>query len=164
MGARVDSLVLRERDLSSEEYIHLAKEIRDVCEAYGVDFYVHRRPAVCPLISCPNLHLSFQDFEDLSKEELNVEKVCVSIHSLAEAAAVRDRTEGKAEGWSLMFGNVFETSCKPGLLGKGIEIVRELLLEVRLPLYLIGGISWERISELQGLGVYGFAMRSECMK
>ncbi len=164
MDARADSLVLREADLSEEEYTGLAESVRQVCTEYGVDFYVHRHWNVCRNLSYSRIHLSFDGFQKMEEFHFRPEYCCVSVHSVSEAKFVNDWAEHRNGKYSVMFGNVFETSCKPGVPARGTEIVSQILREIRIPLYVIGGISWERIPELKTLGVYGFAMRSQWLK
>lgn len=164
MGARVDSLVLRETDLSIEEYMRLARDVQQVCTDHGVNFYVHRHLSMCQSLPCSRIHLSFEGFQQMVKGSFYPEDCCVSVHTIAEAKYISDWAERRSGKYSVMFGNLFETSCKPGVPARGTDIVSEILREIRIPLYVIGGISWERLPELKKLGVYGFAMRSQCMK
>ena len=46
----------------------------------------------------------------------------------------------------IILGTIFETDCKKGLQGKGVEFVRQICARCPVPVYAIGGMNLERIS------------------
>ena len=45
----------------------------------------------------------------------------------------------------IILGTIFETECKKGVLGKGVEFVREICQKCPLPVYAIGGMNLQRL-------------------
>nr|WP_239584510.1 thiamine phosphate synthase [Aquibacillus albus] len=90
-----------------------------------------------------------------TKEKYPSLRVGVSIHHLSE---VEDYQENGAD--YLLFGNVFETTCKPGLPGKGTNLLEEIIEHASIPVIGIGGIKPSQIPELLHLGLKGIAVMS----
>ena len=79
--------------------------------------------------------------------------------------SIEDAKEAERLGADYVFaGNIFETDCKKGLQGKGVEFVRQLCARCPVPVYAIGGMNLERISLVRQAGAAGGCMMSGFMK
>jgi thiazole tautomerase (transcriptional regulator TenI) len=85
--------------------------------------------------------------------------VGASVHSLS-AAAQRARQGADY----VMFGNVYETSCKPGCPGRGIDALETIALHIDCPVIAVGGVTAQRVPELIRAGAAGVAVRSGIMQ
>ncbi len=82
------------------------------------------------------LQLPFDQFKAQRKSEfLRGFKVGVSIHNLSEAEIAAE----SGVDW-LLAGHIFDTGCKAGLPGRGLDFLR-LLRQVKVPLWAIGGLT-----------------------
>ncbi|MBM7645088.1 thiazole tautomerase (transcriptional regulator TenI) [Scopulibacillus daqui] len=63
----------------------------------------------------------------------------------------------------LFYGNVFSTSCKPGLEGKGLEQLSHVVQSVSIPVIAIGGIHPESVYGVRQTGALGVAVMSGIM-
>ncbi len=82
-----------------------------------------------------------------------------SIHS------VEDAKEAERLGADYIFaGNIFETDCKKGLPGRGLEFLENVCKAVNIPVYAIGGISEEKMPQILGTGAAGGCMMSGFMQ
>ena len=63
----------------------------------------------------------------------------------------------------LVAGHIFSTACKPGLPPRGIGFLRAVCQSVSIPVFAIGGMSAERVSEVMGAGAAGICVMSELM-
>ena len=61
-------------------------------------------------------------------------------------------------------GNIFETDCKKGLPGRGLEFLENVCEAVNIPVYAIGGISEEKMPQILGTGAAGGCMMSGFMQ
>ena len=59
---------------------------------------------------------------------------------------------------------IFETECKKGVLGKGVEFVREICQKCPLPVYAIGGMNLQRLHLVIDAGAAGCCMMSGFMQ
>ena len=100
----IDRVILREKDLTEEEYEVLA---RQVVEAGGEAVVLHHFPGVCTRLGVPRLHLSLGELEACPQLRDQVELLGVSVHAPAEA--VRAQALGADYATA---GHVFDTDCK----------------------------------------------------
>ncbi|MBO4763613.1 MAG: thiamine phosphate synthase, partial [Candidatus Methanomethylophilaceae archaeon] len=64
----------------------------------------------------------------------------------------------------LVYGNVYETACKPGKPAKGLSEMRRLIERVDVPVYAIGGIGPGNIAEVRNAGASGACLMSGLMR
>ncbi|MBM6829286.1 thiamine phosphate synthase [Anaerotignum lactatifermentans] len=155
---RPKAVVLREKDLSLEEYIRLAEQVRKVCEEEKVPLYLHGFEQAAKALGIRRLHLPLESLRML-KNPAEWEILGTSCHS------VEQMEEAVALGATYLFlGNIFETDCKPGLPGKGLELLKEVCEKCPVPVYAIGGVTMERMEEILKAGAAGGCMMSGFMK
>ncbi|MGM7685143.1 thiazole tautomerase TenI [Cytobacillus sp. Hm23] len=78
-----------------------------------------------------------------------------SVHSLEEAV------EAELQGADyVMYGHIYPTSSKKGVIAKGVDSVKEFKKQLSIPLIAIGGIKPFHIPELIDRGVDGVAVLS----
>lgn len=157
-----DAVILREKDLAAAEYNQLAQEAAKICAAYHVQLILHSFWKTAMELDCKNIHLplavlqtnEFKHYRD------KFQIIGASIHSMEEAQ------QAAALGVNyLTAGNIYVTSCKVGLPGRGLVWLSEICKEIKLPVYAIGGIylSGEQFNDLQKNGAAGACIMSEFM-
>lgn len=57
------AIVMREKDMDDVNFERIAERCFDECRLNDVDFFISHNIAIAQKIKCPNLHLSFADFE-----------------------------------------------------------------------------------------------------
>ena len=82
-----------------------------------------------------------------------------SIHSVEE---VKEAIELGAD--YLFAGNIYETDCKKGLPGRGLEFLRQVCNESTVPVYAIGGVNENRLPQILETGAAGGCMMSGFMR
>ena len=86
-------------------------------------------------------------------------RIGVSVHSLSEALFYQ-----KNGADFLLFGNVYETMCKPGLKGKGISQLEDIVQAISIPVMALGGVQPEHVPELNKVKASGIAVMSGVME
>ncbi len=149
-------IILREKDLSAQEYEKLAKSALEICAKHNVRCILHGFAEIARRLEAPALHVPLPLLRGLSeKERRGFLTLGASCHSLEEAL------EAERLGCTYVTaGHIFETECKKGLPGRGIEFLREICGEVSLPVYAIGGIGAENIGEVKKSGAKGACVMS----
>jgi len=157
--ATPQKIILREKDLSEGEYEFIAGRCFDICRKYNVCFAVNKFINAARNLNIKNIHLSLDDFLE-NKKELNFfDGVGVSVHSAEEAA------EAERNGADyIVAGHIFHTDCKKGLPPRGIGFLEEVLRNVSVPVYAIGGITDKNVSEVKKTYVSGVCLMSSLMK
>jgi len=153
-----DMIILREKDLSEPEYRHLAVECARICGYHNVDFCVNTFIKTAQHINNGRIQISFGSLTANAKMLKEFDEVWVSVHSLEEAV------EAKRIGAThLIFGNVFETSCKPGAEGKGLKELADVCRAVDIPVFAVGGIDIVNSPMVMETGCAGICIRSLLM-
>ncbi|MBS4538597.1 thiamine phosphate synthase [Clostridium sp. D2Q-11] len=154
--ASIDGLILREKDLSTDELLEMAKRVKVITNKYHIPLIINGNIEVAKKINSYGCHLSYKDIpNNYHKEGL---KLGASIHSVEEAI------ESERLGVDyIIAGNIFETDCKPGLIGKGIEFLEEIKSRVSIPIIAIGGIDIDNAKKVINAGVNGVAIMSSAM-
>lgn len=154
-----DILILREKELSEREYEMLAKQVLSVCKEENIECIFHTYIDVAKKLQVKKIHLPLPVMRERMEELKYFEIIGVSIHSKEEAL------EAVSMGASYVIaGNIFETDCKKGLAGKGLEFLSEICESVSVPVYGIGGINDENTRMVQEAGAAGECRMSYYMK
>lgn len=157
-----DAIILREKDLAAAEYNQLAQEAAKICAAYHVQLILHSFWKTAMELDRKNIHLPLAVLQtnEFQRYRNKFQLIGASIHSMEEAqqAAVLGADY-------LTAGNIYVTSCKVGLPGRGLVWLSEICKEINLPVYAIGGISLsgEQFDDLQKSGAAGACIMSEFM-
>ena len=158
------AVILREKDLSDEEYEVLAEKLLSLCKEEKVDCFLHSRISVACRLGCKRIHLSIPSLEAMDEEKYSqlkkeFQEISVSCHSMedVEMAVKNGATQ-------IILGTIFETECKKGLKGKGLDFVREICKACPVPVYAIGGINMERLQMVMEAGAAGGCMMSGFMR
>ena len=152
-------IILREKDMKPEAYRELAAAIMGICEQFGVTCILHSFSAVGICLHADAIHLPLHLLKELSQEQKTHFRVLgASCHSVEEAL------EAQALGCTyITAGHVFETDCKKGLPGRGLEFLRNVCAAVEIPVYGIGGINADNIALVRDTGANGACLMSSLM-
>ncbi len=151
----VDMLVLREKDLAAEEYSRLASEAKGICGKHGVELCVN---TFADVASDLGVGTAWVPFAAIERGRPGVGRLGVSVHSRAEA-----RRADELGADFVVYGNVFETACKPGAPARGFGELRMICIESDIPVYAIGGICPANMQAVHDCGVDGICMMSAYM-
>ena len=118
--------------------------------------------------------LTEEKYEELAKVVIKLcekAETTLILHRFPEVVhhlgydSVEDAKEAGRLGADYVFaGNIFETDCKKGLPGRGLEFLENVCKEVDIPVYAIGGITAEKMPQILGTGAAGGCMMSGFMQ
>ncbi len=161
-ASKPDIFILREKDLSDDDFYVLAKNIKDICTKFETKLYINSKINIARKLNIKNIQISFNDFfkyKEDEKEDLGwFENIVVSIHSLDEAKILE-----KENLEFLIFGHIFETSCKAGLKPRGLDSLKEICENSSKKILAIGGINQNNYKDVLKSGAFGFCIMSETM-
>jgi Thiamine monophosphate synthase len=153
-----DMIILREKDLSSKDYRSMAKTCMDISVRYGVEFCINSFTDVATELKVKNIQLPLELFKrDIEKMD-GFDSVVVSVHSKEDAVSVEQLGADY-----LIYGNVFESQCKPGVPAKGLDSITDICSSVDIPVYGIGGIDERNTASVLKAGAEGVCMISALM-
>ena len=156
-AAGADMIVLREKDLPEDELLDMAASLKEICRRHRTEFCMDSPADVARAAGAETVWLPFRAFMESGRPCFR--KVGVSVHSLEEGL----QADGLGADF-LVYGNVFETACKPGKPAKGLEEMETLAKAAKAPVYAIGGIGPGNIAMVRDRGASGACLMSGLMK
>lgn len=158
-ACRPSAIILREKDLSSENYLRLAADVTKICERYDVPCILHQNFSAAITLGVRRIHLPLQVLRKISASEKNFfDVIGASCHSIDELVEAQNLGCTYAT-----VGHIFATDCKKNLEPRGINFLTEILDVATVPIYAIGGINRENISQVQSAGANGACIMSGFM-
>lgn len=173
----VRAIILREKDLPSEEYDRLAVSVMEICKNYHVDCILHTFADIAKKRNCPNIHLPLAELlrlqgisrgdrpEQIAEKRKSTdvlsgfEKIGASVHSVEDALLAE-----QAGCTYMTAGHVFVTDCKKNLPPRGIDFLENICNTVSVPVFGIGGIHPDNMHLALEAGASGVCMMSEFMR
>ncbi len=149
---------LREKDLGGRDLFLLAEKLRRLCERYGAELFINDRIDVALGIDADGVHLGSASMPVAVVRALVGEKKLIG----ASTHSVKEAEEAEMAGADfLLFGPVYFTPSKAAY-GKpqGLGALKEVVEKSSLPVYAIGGIKTDQISEVKATGIRGVALIS----
>lgn len=179
VGLPIRGIILREKDMTKEEYKKTAAEILEYIRQTHcmVSLIIHTHTDIWKeLISGfeggVGLHLPYALVSRQGKK-VTEELVSFAMRNAGEkefmfGTSVHGPVEAENAqelGFNyLLAGHVFDTDCKRGIPGRGTDFVRQVCKRVTVPVYAIGGISEENAKEVRKAGALGVCQMSGAMK
>ena len=167
----VSAVILREKDLSADEYRSLAKKVSAICAENNVRFiahnyaYVSAHAGAAVRTGAAMFHLPWSAFSETffpqTPEWVRTENLRfgVSVHSAEEARLAVEH----GASW-LIGGHLFATQSKTGLDARGLDFLSEICRDSPVPVFGIGGINGENISDVAKTGAAGACLMSSLMQ
>jgi len=151
---------LREKEISSKEYLELAQKVKTVTDRHNIPLIINDRIDIALAIDADGVHLGPEDLPvPLARKLLGDGKIIGS-----SAASVDEALLFQAQGADYLgVGAVFPTATKRGTEKVGLEDLRGIKSAVHIPVVAIGGIKAENAKPVMETGVDGVAVVSAIM-
>jgi len=182
-SGKADKILLRESDLSEDEYENLARKTLEIIAECGsnTQLILHTHANAASRLGASELHLPFAKFMALGGERatnlrnlVKFDGVCtdkdeapgicasnltqklkvgVSVHSLQQALSAQELGADY-----VVAGHIFDTPSHAPERGRGLNFLQEICKNLSIKTYAIGGINFENLSEIKDAGVAGAYM------
>lgn len=153
----VTFLQLREKNLSEEEFLKEAREIKALAREYKVPFIINDNVDVAMKVDADGVHVGQDD-----KDAKEVRKIIGKNKILGVSAqTIKQAIKAEKDGADYIgVGAVFPTGTKKDAENLSIEILKKICQSVTIPVVAIGGITKENILKLKGSKIAGVALVS----
>ncbi|MCR6571282.1 thiamine phosphate synthase [Campylobacter insulaenigrae] len=153
LEAGVDIIQLREKNLNTLEFYHLALKVKAICDEFKIPFLINDRLDIALAIDASGVHIGQTDLPlQKARKLLGNEKIIgITINHKFELENIKGADY-------LGVGAVFNTPSKENCVVLGIEGLKEITRLSSLPVIAIGGINENNISMLKDSGVTGVAV------
>ena len=153
----VTMVQLREKNLSDEEFLLKALELKELTTTYKVPFMINDNVWVAIQSDADGIHIGQDDLPaDEVRKLVGEEKILgVSVQTVEQAQIA------KRQGADYLgVGTVFSTDTKKDAKHVPLQVLKEICEAVNLPVVAIGGIDEDNVDELTGSGICGVAVVS----
>ena len=157
----VTIIQLREKNLTTNQYYHLAKQVKEITDAYQVPLIIDDRLDVCLAVDAAGLHIGDDELPvSVARQVLDPEKILG-----VTAKTVKRALEAEEGGANYLgTGAIFPTTTKENAPITLISTLKTICQRVAIPVVAIGGLTSENIDQLIGTGIAGVAVVRDLMQ
>ena len=156
LGAGLKAVQLREKDMAVRDLLTLAGKLRESTRRHRARLFVNDRADVALAVGADGVQRAGTSLPVWALRSISPGGFMIgaSVHSVAEARAA------EPEGVDfLLFGPVYDTASKRQYgPAQGLAALERVASAVRLPVFAVGGITPERVSEVMRAGASGVAV------
>lgn len=148
---------LREKSISTREFLELALKVKEVTTRYGVPLIINDRLDIALAIDAEGLHIGQDDLPmPIARRLLGPNKIIgVSASTLEEALLAQEQGADY-----LGVGAMFATPTKTDAKLVTLEQLTEIKESVLLPIVAIGGIHEGNVQQVMSSGIDGVSVVS----
>ena len=157
----VTIIQLREKNLTTNQYYQLAKQVKEITDAYQVPLIIDDRLDVCLAVDAAGLHIGDDELPvSVARQVLGPEKILG-----VTAKTVKRALEAEEGGANYLgTGAIFPTTTKENAPITLISTLKTICQRVAIPVVAIGGLTSENIDQLMGTGIAGVAVVRDLMQ
>ena len=152
---------LREKNLTTNQYYQLAKQVKEITDAYQVPLIIDDRLDVCLAVDAAGLHIGDDELPvSVARQVLGPEKILG-----VTAKTIKRALEAETSGADYLgTGAIFPTTTKENAPITLISTLKTICQRVAIPVVAIGGLTSENIDQLIGTGIAGVAVVRDLMQ
>lgn len=153
----VSFLQLREKEISKEEILSEAVELKGLCRKYDVPLIINDDVELAVKSDADGVHVGQKDMDvRKARKLLGPDKILgVSARTVEQAVSAE-----KFGADYLGCGDVFGTATKKDAGRLELNVLKDICNAVSIPVVAIGGIKGDNIIKLKGSGISGIAVIS----
>jgi len=157
----VTIIQLREKNLTTNQYYQLAKQVKEITDAYQVPLIIDDRLDVCLAVDAAGLHIGDDELPvSVARKVLGPEKILG-----VTAKTVKRALEAETSGADYLgTGAIFPTTTKENAPITLISTLKTICQMVAIPVVAIGGLTSENIDQLAATGIAGVAVVRDLMQ
>ena len=152
---------LREKNFTTNQYYQLAKQVKEITDAYQVPLIIDDRLDVCLAVDAAGLHIGDDELPvSVARQVLGPDKILG-----VTAKTVKRALEAEEGGANYLgTGAIFPTTTKENAPITLISTLKTICQRVAIPVVAIGGLTSENIDQLIGTGIAGVAVVRDLMQ
>ena len=157
----VTIIQLREKNLTTNQYYQLAKQVKEITDAYQVPLIIDDRLDICLAVDAAGLHIGDDELPvSVARQVLGPEKILG-----VTAKTVKRALEAETSGADYLGTEaIFPTTTKENAPITLISTLKTICQTVSIPVVAIGGLTSENIDQLAATGIAGVAVVRDLMQ
>lgn len=153
----VTCVQLREKYMDDEELLREAVRLKELCHSYGVPLIINDNVDVAIKAGADGVHVGQDDMPAAEIRRIAGKDFIIGV----TAKTVEQAKRAEADGADYMgVGAVFPSPTKKGAIRITKDDLQAICASVSIPAVAIGGVSFDNMAELKGMGMAGFAVVS----
>ena len=152
---------LREKNITTNQYYQLAKQVKEITDTYQVPLIIDDRLDICLAVDAAGLHIGDDELPvSVARQVLGPDKILG-----VTAKTVKRALEAEEGGANYLgTGAIFPTTTKENAPITLISTLKTICQRVDIPVVAIGGLTSENIDQLIGIGIAGVAVVRDLMQ
>ena len=158
----VETVQLREKDMSTAELYNLASEIREITKDKGANLIINDRVDIALAVDADGVHLGWQSLNiEIVRRMIGRDKLIgFSAHNLQEA----EKAENCGADY-ITISPIFDTAYKDYFIKPlGTEEIGKIREQIDIPVIALGGINENNVSSVLENGADGIAVMSAILQ
>ena len=157
----VTIIQLREKNLTTNQFYQLAKQVKEITDTYQVPLIIDDRLDVCLAVDAAGLHIGDDELPvSVARQVLGPDKILG-----VTAKTVKRALEAETSGADYLgTGAIFPTTTKENAPITLISTLKTICQTVSIPVVAIGGLTSENIDQLICTGIAGVAVVRDLMQ
>lgn len=158
----VETVQLREKDLSTVKLYNLASEIREITKKNGANLIINDRVDIALAVDADGVHLGWQSLEiEMVRRMIGQEKMIgFSAHNLQEA----EKAENCGADY-ITISPIFDTAYKDYFIKPlGTDEIGKIKEQINIPVIALGGINENNVNDVLENGADGIAVMSAILQ
>lgn len=146
---------LREKNISTKEYIDLAKKVKTICDKFDVPLLIDDRIDVCLASDCSGVHLGDEDMEIKDARRILGDDYIIGATAKSVAKAIQCEKEGADY---LGVGAIYPTKTHVKTKITSVDTLRDINNSISIKTVAIGGLNEDNMDVLKSSGASGIAV------
>lgn len=153
----VTLLQLREKNMSTDNFINSAKEIKSLCEKYNVPLIINDNVDVAKAVNADGVHIGQNDMPAHEARKILGKNKIIGV----TAKTVEQAQKAEKDGADYLgSGAIFGTTTTGDAKKMDMQTLKSITSSVNIPVVAIGGIDGDNVLQLKGTGIVGAAVVS----
>ena len=146
---------LREKNISTREYIDLAKKVKIICDKFDVPLLIDDGIDVCLASECAGVHLGDEDMEIKDARKILGDNYIIGATAKSVERAVQCEKEGADY---LGVGAIYPTKTHVKTKITSVDTLRDINNSINIKTVAIGGLNEDNMDVLKNSGASGIAV------
>jgi len=149
IGGGAQMIQFRDKEFSDEEFFVLAERIKKITQKKNIPFIINDRVNIAKSIDAEGVHLGQDDVPLKEAREILGEEKIIGISTSNPEEAVEAEKQGADY---IGLGPIFQTGSKEIKGTIGTEMISQVLSQVKIPVFPIGGINPSNLDQVLKVG------------
>lgn len=148
---------IREKDCLGKEFLQYAKDVKKVTDKYNVPLIVNDRVDIALAIGAAGVHVGQNDMDASYVRNIIKDNMILGVSVSNKEDAIKAVKDGADY---VGVGAIYETTVKLDAVSVKLNMLKEIVDSIDIPVVAIGGINEKNIEEVLSTNIDGVAVIS----